>query len=132
MRGNLRKLGNADAVALGQNDRAKYRVLELADIARPWEGRQQPQGVRCDVTNPLAFFRCKQRQKVAGQRRDIVRTLAQRRHRDRKYVQTIKQVLAETALLYVGDKIAIGRGNEPNVDFHRLARADRFDLAFLN
>ena len=47
-------------------------------------------------------------------------------------MQAVEQILAEAAAFDVGDEIAVGGGNEPHVDLHRLARADRLDLAFLD
>ena len=80
----------------------------------------------------LSLLGGKARQKMPGQRRDIRGPLAQRRHRDRKNMQPIEQVLAEAAGFDVGDQVAIGGRNEPHVDLDRLARADRLDFAFLD
>ncbi len=69
---------------------------------------------------------------MPDQRRDIRRTLAQRRHRDREDVQPVEQVFAKAAGFDVGDQIAIGGGDKPHVDLHGLPRADRLDFAFLD
>jgi hypothetical protein len=34
-------------------------------------------------------------------------------------------------VLHVGDQVAVGRGDQPDIDLDRLAGADRLDLAFL-
>ncbi len=47
-------------------------------------------------------------------------------------MQAVEQVLAEAPALHVGDQIAIGGGDQPHIDFHRFAGADRLDLAFLD
>ena len=69
---------------------------------------------------------------MAHQFRNILRPLAQRRYRDRKHVQAVEQVLAEAAVLHVGDEIAVGGGDDAHVDLHRLARADRLNLVLLD
>ena len=46
-------------------------------------------------------------------------------------MQAVEQVVAEATLLHVGDQVAVGRGDQPDIDLDRLARADRLDLAFL-
>jgi len=65
------------------------------------------------------------------QRRNICPSFPQRWHRDREYMQAVEQVVAEATLLHVGDQVAVGRGDQPDIDLDRLARADRLDLAFL-
>ena len=84
------------------------------------------------AADALSFLGREQRQEMAGERGNIGRPIAQRRHRDRKYVQPVEQILAKTALLHIGDEIAIGGRDDPHIHLDRLARADRFDFAFLN
>ena len=80
----------------------------------------------------LALLGGEAREEMAHQVRDVLRPLAQRRHRDRKDVQAVEQVLAETALLHVVDQVAVGGRDDAHVDLDRLARADRLDLALLD
>ena len=47
-------------------------------------------------------------------------------------MQPVEQILAEAALLHIGDQIAIGGGDDAHIDLDRLRAADRFDFAFLN
>ena len=46
-------------------------------------------------------------------------------------MQPVEQVLAERAALHEVEQLAVGRGNDADVDLHRLAAADRLDGAFL-
>ena len=69
---------------------------------------------------------------MARERGNVGGPIAQRRHRDRKYVQPVEQILAKAALLHIGDQVAIGGGDDAHIHFHRFARANRFDFAFLN
>ena len=47
-------------------------------------------------------------------------------------MQPIEQILAEAAALDVGHQVAIGRGDQPHVDFQRFASAHRLDLVLLD
>src|SRR6185503_3141233 len=50
----------------------------------------------------------------------------------REDVQAIEQILAEAAVLYVGDEIAVGRRDDAHIDLDGLLAANRIDLALLN
>ena len=97
-----------------------------------WKAASSAQRLGRDEADALAFFGGKARQKMPGQRRDVRRPLAQRRHRDRKHVQAVEQIFAEAARFHVGDQVAIGGGDDAHIDLDRLARADRLDLALLD
>src|SRR5512143_2243715 len=55
---------------------------------------------------------------------DIVRTVAQRRQRDRDDVEPIVQVLAELAALHRASEIHVRRGDDAHVDRDRFGAAD--------
>ena len=55
----------------------------------------------------------------------------QGRNRQRQHVQPVEQVFAERAVLHEVEQLAVGRGNDADVDLDRLAAADRLDGAFL-
>src|SRR5262249_7706008 len=63
---------------------------------------------------------------------DIFRPLGEGRNADREYVQPIEQILAEAAHFYIGNEVAVGGGDDPHVNLHRLARANRLDLVVLD
>src|SRR5450756_2754588 len=68
---------------------------------------------------------------MTGEFGNVLDALAQRRHRNRKHVQAVEQVLAEASGFHVGDQVAVGGGDDAHVDLYILACADRLDLAFL-
>ncbi len=68
---------------------------------------------------------------MAGELGNVLGSLPQRRHGNRKHVQAIEQVLAEASRLHVGDQVAVGGRDDAHVDFHGLAPADRLDFALL-
>ncbi len=63
--------------------------------------------------------------------RDVFAPHPQRRNGQRQHVQAIEQILAEMPGFDPVEQFAIGRGDDADVDLHRLAAADRFDRAFL-
>jgi hypothetical protein len=68
---------------------------------------------------------------VVDQDRHVVLALAQRREVDRQHVQPVHQVLAELAFRDdLGEVLVRGR-EDAHVDVHRLAAADRPELALL-
>ena len=65
------------------------------------------------------------------QRHDVVLALAQRRHLDRDDVQAVVEVLAELAGLHHRRQIAVGRGDQPDVDAQRPRAAEPLELVLL-
>ena len=79
----------------------------------------------------LAFFGGEAGEEVLGELGHVAEPVAQRRHPDREHVEPVVEVLAELAFLDQLDHVAVGRGDEAEVDLHRALGADRIDLAFL-
>ena len=51
-----------------------------------------------------------------ARRRNIVLTIAQRGQQDRHHVESVVEVLAETALPHHFGQVAVGGGDQPDVD----------------
>ena len=71
------------------------------------------------------------RQEVLGEQRDVPAALAQRRHVQRDHREPVEEVLAEAP---GGDQVlevAVGGGDHPHVDAHRLAAADPLEALAL-
>ena len=66
-------------------------------------------------------------QKMVGQQRDIFRPLSQRRQDNRKHMQPIIEVLAETPRAGRERKIRIGRGDYADIDRHGLHASNPID-----
>jgi len=109
----------ADLGAGRQQNRAMDGVLQLANVAAPGMGRQQPFGrgrnraIRHTVGVGI-FAR-----EMPRQRLDILGPLAQRRQAQVHDVQAIEQVLAERAAFDRFGEIAIGGCDNANVDLDR-------------
>ena len=85
-------------------------VAQLAHVAGPGIGLQR----RHRVLAELARRRCRAasaraRHEMAGQQRDVLAPLAQRRHPDRHDVEPVEQILAEPAGRDLGRQVAVRR-----------------------
>ena len=70
-------------------------------------------------------------QQVGGQRQYVVATFAQRRERQRKYVEAVVKIFAEAACRHFIAQQAVGGRDDAHVERHRRTAAEAFDLAFL-
>ena len=68
---------------------------------------------------------------MAGQQRDVLAPVAQRRHSDRHDVEPIEQILAEPAAADLGGELAIGRGDDPDIDLDPARPADPLERLLL-
>src|SRR5574337_2165675 len=70
-------------------------------------------------------------EKMGGEQRDVLRTLAQRWQPYRKHVQPVEQVLAEPTRRRLGLEIAMGGTDHPHVDLDGRVVPDAPDLLLL-
>src|SRR6187397_1243008 len=68
---------------------------------------------------------------MLGQCRDILFALAQRRRAEGDDVQAVIEIGTELAAARFLGKIAIGRGDEAEIDLNSTSSADSFELALL-
>jgi hypothetical protein len=106
-------------------------VGQLADVARPAVGEQRRPRRRLEAGERLAVARGVVRQKVVGQRLEVLGALAQRRQVDDHGVQAVQQVLAKAPGRDLGRQVGVGRGQHADVDVAQPRRADPLDLAGL-
>src|SRR5260370_13099101 len=69
---------------------------------------------------------------MLGQRLDVLRPLAQRRDAKVDDVEAEVEILAEAALADLLLEVAVGGGDQANVDLDRMGTADAVDLALLD
>src|SRR5215467_15993165 len=102
--GDLWEFGSADLVRVREHDGAEHRVFQLPNVAWPVIRGQQLHCGAADRGDPLSFLRRETSEEVANQLRDVLRPFAQWRHRDRKDMQAIEQILTETSGLHLRRK----------------------------
>src|ERR1700682_3143371 len=107
-------------------------MLQLAHVARPFIGEQTLHSAARDEPDAGAELAIAALNDKANQRVDCLEPLAQRRDGYRGYVEPIKQIAAETPLLYRLAQVAISRRDNLNIDFVRARRPDRLNFTVLD
>ena len=127
IRGQVARL---DQRALSQHDGTLDRVGELAHVTRPAVALQPRQRLGREAREGLAVLGRALAQEVLRQHRDVLGALAERRHAHGHDVEPIEQIVAELPLAHGAREVAVGRGDQADVDLVRLA-AEAFDLPVL-
>src|SRR4051812_33020888 len=69
--------------------------------------------------------------KVLDQQHNVAGSFAKGRNRDRKNIQAVKKVIAESSRLHFLFQVAIGGGNYPYIHFDGLVATYSFKLSIL-
>ncbi len=119
-----------DDIALDEVVRALDQVMEFPDVS----GKT----VRLELAECIDGKRTRSTvlgvqpvQKTPGQERDIPGSLPQRRHLDAEDVQPVKQILPELSGTSQRSQIAVGRGDDANLEVAVDGIAQTPDLFFL-
>src|SRR5215469_7287244 len=128
---DLREVANVKNVGVAKHDGTKYRVLELAHISGPVEVLDQRIRLLREAADGFVFLGREARDEMARELPDIFAALPQRRNVYRKHIEPVVQILPELPFARTLGKIAIGRGDDPHIDFDRAFRTDRVDIAML-
>ena len=133
MRSGLCRRSNCriESFAPRRDERAFEDVLEFAYVAGPVVAFERVAGPARQAGNGTAEAARGSAQEVPGEQRDVLATLAKRRHRDRKDVETVVEVLAETARSHLLAKLAVGCGHDANVGLARSLLSHPLEAAFL-
>src|SRR5262245_43540066 len=102
-------------------------VLELANIARELVMCQRGPSARAQTRGCRALFRCVPTAEVLNQYREVRAPLAQPRQVKVEDLEAEEQVDSETSLIDVGENVAVGGGDDADVDGGRLVGAERSD-----
>ena len=125
-----RQVHFVDDVALRHGGGAVDAVFQLAHVAGEVTSLQGLQRLGGDA-HLAAVFLVELLQEVVGQQRDVAMAFAQGRQEDGDDVQAEVKVGAELALGHRHFQIAVGGGDQTDVDLDGLGAADPFELAFL-
>ena len=122
----------ADAVVLRQQHGAVQGVFEFADIARPGRAEEGLAGVLGERARRQAVGLRIFCDEVIGERDDVTGTFAQWRQFEVHDVEAEQQILAEAAVANGIVEVAIGGGDDADIDWHGAGAADAIDDAFLD
>ena len=138
VRGRRRGAGGELGVALEveggagrEDDGALQDVLQLADVPGPSIGDEAPHGLPAHSVDPLADASGELVDQEPHEQRDVLGAVAERRERDREDAEAVVEVFAERLVADGLEQVAVGGGDDPDVDRHRRAAADALDLALL-
>ena len=120
-----------EAIGLDLDHQALHFVLELAHVARPVVGHQEFHRALREARHGAPHLARILLQEVPGQERDVVASLAQRRHADREDVESVVQVLTEAARFDLFLEVAVARRHDAHIDEFGVGGAHGTDLAFL-
>jgi hypothetical protein len=124
------QIGPGDHRAVGQRGGALDDVAHLADVAGPGVGQHRVHRVGAE-RHLHAAPAGDVAQEVVGQPGDVLAALAHRRQLDVDHAQAEVQIFAEAAAVDLLAQVAVGRGQDPDVDLDRAIAADPLDLALL-
>ena len=87
--GDLRKVGDAEYVAIAQNNGAENGVFQLPDIAGPIIGAQHGEGVGFDAGYVLAFLQGEPPDEIVGKAWNVFAAIADGRYVNREDVEAV-------------------------------------------
>src|SRR5580765_4445718 len=109
------ELSGADDPALGHQDTAFDRMVELTNVAGPRMLHERMKRRRLEVGDRLPVAPRMDPQEVRCQRRNVLAPFAQRREADLNGVQPEEQILPETIGRQFFGEVGVGGGHDPYV-----------------
>src|SRR5215467_11905218 len=111
--------------------RPLYHARQLPDIAGPVILFYRFHRSRRDSSEPFARLLAEFCNEVLHKKPQIVASAPKRWHRNRKDVESVPQVCAETSVIYVLFQIPVGRRNDTDIQLYRGRAAQSLKLALL-
>ena len=106
-------------------------MLQFADIARPRVRFQRTDRALGESHSRTGVTLYGLLEKVGRETRNVLGSFAERRQDERKDVQTVEQVAAETTRCDVLSQVAVGRSDETDSDASRGVLTHAFKAPFL-
>src|SRR5579863_6156197 len=92
---------------------------------------QQIQRFLVDRPEVLARASAVAPDEVLDEQQDILSPVPERRHLNRKHVESIKEISAKASIGHGGCQVTVGRRDHSNVDLDRLRSSDSLKFSFL-
>ncbi len=128
-RGKLESRG-VDFFTVGQNSGALDGVLELANVARPGVGLDEAARSGAELEIGLAKFAAESFEKIFGEEDGVAAAFAKRRDGDGHGGDAEVEIFSKLFFAHGGLEIAVGGGDQPDVDFDGGGAADAVEAAF--
>ncbi len=127
----LRQVRSVDHAVVGHHDEPVHDVAKLAHVAGPVIALEDVHGRVRERRSRLAGLVGDLAREVAGQQKDVVPPLPERRQIQGDDVDPEVEVLAELPLLHEAEKVLVRGRDDPDIHLLRLAAADHAHLAVL-
>src|ERR1019366_4613147 len=114
-----------------QHHGALNHVFQFAHIARPVILQQRTQGFGSYAQRQALIFFGKLGNEVLHEHRNVILALAQRRQVNGDHVETVEQIVAELAVLYLLLEIDVSGGDNAHVHLYLAHSAQVHELAVL-
>ena len=128
----FRKIAEVDEVTGGGDARGGNDIFQFTNVAGP--GMLQEDGLRAAgqtgnifSIGVVVFF-----EEELHEKRNVFEAFGERRDADLNGAEAIEEIFAEASGENLGAKIAIGGGNQADIDLFDFRRADALDFAVLN
>src|SRR5262249_54302217 len=129
----LREIAWLDQLTFGERDRTLDGVDQLSYVARPTIALHEVHGRAREAGHPLAAAGravvARFGAEMLDEERNVVHPVAKGRQGDPPHARWREELVAETPRPPLLFQVAVGRGDDPNVHFDRLARPDPPNLA---
>jgi hypothetical protein len=117
--------------ALGHRRGVLHRVLQLAHVPRPVVALEQGLDLGCEAQGRATVLPGRAVEEVGRQQPDVLPALAQGRQLDLDHVEPVVEVVAEAPGLGLGQQVAVGGGDHPDVHDPQVVVAQAPQLAAL-
>src|SRR5215470_7297114 len=122
---------DGQSLGVANDDRSLDNILKLADIARPGIRRQSLQGRGIYTAYAFSIFARKTLHEILCQQRNVLSSISQRGHFNRKYVQTVKQIASKCSRVNRRREVAVCRCDYANIGLDDLQAAEPLKFPFL-
>jgi len=121
------KVVGLDAYLRTDDDQALNEVTQFANVAGPGVTEEDFERAVTEFARFLAVAGAEFIEEMTSENGNVSGAIPQRRNEKRNDVQTVKKILAETAVSDFLFEIFVGSGNDAGVDAGGLIGADRFE-----
>src|SRR5260370_19363051 len=124
-------LVDREILCVADDERSLNHVLQFADITRPRVRLKQIEAFLAHSPKALSCFPCVTINEVLDQQGNVLSSLPQSRHLNRKNVEPVKQVAPEHARGDGSLQVAVRSSNHPNIGSVGHSSTDTFEFVFL-
>jgi len=115
----------------GKDDATGDVILKFANVSVPWMTNERTHGPFRDGVDVFLHRVGIVLHEIPDELRNVRLSFTKRRKRNREDIQAVVQVFAKFTVVNHLPEIAVGGGDDTDVDARRACATDRFEFAFL-